>query len=135
MAINYFAVLVAGIVGFLIGAVWYSNILFGRTWMKTLGLTKKDIQKAKKRGLAKHFIAGFIVHLITAYVLAFFIIAIGVNGYLNGALTGFYAWIGFVATTGASSVIWQRKPKKLYLLNTLCFLVTFVVMGAILAAW
>jgi hypothetical protein len=47
---------------------------------------------------------------------------------------GFLAWIGFVATTQISEVIWGEAPFKLFLLETGCKLLILLAMGGILGA-
>ena len=42
MAINYWAVLVAAVAYMILGAIWYSPILFGSAWMRLIGKTKEQ---------------------------------------------------------------------------------------------
>ncbi len=44
--INYWAVLVAAVVSMVIGALWYSPVLFGKLWMKYSGLSDKKLAEA-----------------------------------------------------------------------------------------
>ena len=44
--INWLGVLVATIVGMVLGAVWYSPLLFGNRWMKCLGKTPETLGSA-----------------------------------------------------------------------------------------
>ena len=50
VTVNYVAVVGAAVVSFIIGMLWYSPLLFGNAWMKAGGFSKKDINKAKKKG-------------------------------------------------------------------------------------
>ncbi len=38
LQINYWAVVVAAVVAFVVGAVWYSPLLFGKTYMELRGM-------------------------------------------------------------------------------------------------
>ena len=58
--INFLAVLVATIVSMVLGALWYSPILFGKLWAKLSKFTEEDIEKAKKKGMTKNYILNFI---------------------------------------------------------------------------
>ncbi len=40
--VNYLAVLVAAIVGMVVGFIWYSPKVFGKMWMKLSGVNPKD---------------------------------------------------------------------------------------------
>ena len=42
--VNYLAVLVAGIVYFALGAVWYARPVFGKAWMEGVGKTEEQIK-------------------------------------------------------------------------------------------
>jgi len=45
MAINYLAVLVATVVNFVLGGLWYSPLLFGKKWMALMNVTEEEIKK------------------------------------------------------------------------------------------
>jgi hypothetical protein len=47
MNINYWAVLVCGVLSMVIGFVWYGP-LFGKKWMEIVGATFKDIEERKR---------------------------------------------------------------------------------------
>ena len=133
--VNYLAILVAAIVAYVIGALWYSPALFGKAWMKLSGMTKKDLAKAKKKGMAKSYIGMFIALLVMTYVLAFIIEALGGVTVGAGAMVGFWVWLGFYATSLLGGVFWESKPWGLYFLNAAHYLVILLVAGGILGVW
>ena len=47
--VNYVAVLAAAIASFVIGALWYSPMLFGKMWMKLSNVSGKEVKKAKRK--------------------------------------------------------------------------------------
>ena len=132
--INYLAVLVSAVAGFVIGALWYS-VLFGKVWMRLSGMDKKKIEKERKKGMAKSYAAGFAVLVVMAFVLAHFVDMAEAATVLEGAQAGFWAWLGFVATIMLNKVLWEGKPFKLYLLDAAHYLVVLLAMGSILAVW
>jgi len=67
--INWLAVLAASLVGFVIGAIWYGP-LFGKAWMKIVGLTEKDAANAN---MGKIYAMCFVLQLIMATNLAMFL--------------------------------------------------------------
>src|SRR3989338_6056062 len=111
--INYLAVLVSAVAGFVIGALWYS-VLFGKVWMRLSGMDKKKIEKERKKGMAKSYAAGFAVLVVMAFVLAHFVDMAEATTVLEGAQAGFWAWLGFVATVMLNKVLWEGKPFNLY---------------------
>ena len=131
--VNYLAVLVAAVVAHVVGFLWYGP-LFGKKWMSLMKLTDKDKEKAKQKGMAKTIIGSFLSTLVMAYILALLVGYAGLNP-VTGAATGALAWVGFLATSQLGMVFWENKPWSLYFLSTGHYLVTLVVMGAILGAW
>lgn len=133
-SVNYLAVLVAAAASMVIGFLWYGP-LFGKQYMKLMKVDDKKLKEAKKKGMGKTYVLAFLTSLIMSYVLANFVSYAGVSTISEGAVLGFWVWIGFFATTQLGIVIWEGKPVKLYLLKTLNELVTLAAMGAILAVW
>lgn len=128
--LNYIAVLVTAAVGMVIGALWYSPLLFANQWMKLVGKTKADL-----KGAQTGYLVAAVASLIAAYVLAHFVDYAGATTLEEGSLVGFWAWLGFVATTSGVNYIFSGKPRNLYLIENGHHLLTFLVAGAILAVW
>jgi hypothetical protein len=139
--INGWAVLVSGLLYFLLGWAWYSDLLFGKTWVKLVGfdkLSKKEKEKMMEK--AKYgFIVAFIASLLAAYCLAHSVKSgasfYNISGWSAGFQAGFWTWLGFIATTQLNSVLWEQRPLKLYVINIGYYLVAFVLMGTNLAVW
>lgn len=70
--------------------------------------------------------------LVTAYTLALLARAVGAASIIDGAILGFVAWLGFVATWTLSAVTFERKPWVYWYLNAGQGLVALVVMGAVI---
>ena len=45
--VNIWAVILAGISYLILGALWYSPLLFGKQWMELNGFTEKDLKTNK----------------------------------------------------------------------------------------
>lgn len=129
--VNYWAVIVAAISSMVLGYVWYGP-LFAKAWMKEIGKTEAEIRKNAKPSM---YGFTFVGALVTAYVLAHFVYYAGATTAANGALTGFWAWLGFVATSMLSIKIFENRSWNLYAINTGYYLVMFIIMGIILAVW
>ena len=134
-SINNIAVVAAAVVSMVIGAAWYSPLLFGKLWMKLSWMTEKQLAEAKKKGMAKSYAIAFLAVLVMSYVLAHFVDYLGATTVMAGVEAGFWLWLGFVATVLINGVLWEGKPFKLYLLNIAHYLIALLVMGAILAVW
>ena len=134
VSVNYLAVLAAAIASMVIGFIWYGP-LFGKQYMALMNFDNKKMQEMKKKGMSKTYALAFLTSLIMGYVLAHFVDYVQASTIADAAVLGFWLWIGFFATTQLGVVLWEGKPVKLYIINTLHYLVTLVVMSAILAVW
>lgn len=133
--VNVWEVLVAAVVGYVVGALWYSPVLFGKLWMRLSGVTMGDMEKAKQKGMAKSYVIMFIGILIMSYVLAQVLEVFGAASAWMGIQIAFWLWLGFIATVMVGMVLWENKSWNLYILNVAHYLVVLLVMGAILAVW
>lgn len=131
--INYVAVLVAAISSMVVGALWYSPLLFGKMWMKMLGKTEEEIKK--EGGASTGYIVAGISSLLASYILAHFVDYTGATDILGGVTTAFWAWLGFVVTTHAVITSFENRKWGIYMISVFHHLVSFLVMGAILAVW
>ncbi len=125
--IDLLTVVVAAALNMIIGFLWYSKWLFGPKWMKLRKMKEEHMDKMS-------LLYGFIASLVIAYFLAFFEASLGVTTVTDGMFVGFCMWLGFVATTQISSVIWGRAPFELFALDTGYKLLSFLVMGGVIGA-
>jgi hypothetical protein len=133
--INFWPILVAAVVSFGIGALWYSPVLFGKEWMSLTKMSAADMESAKARGMWKAYVAQFVAILVTFLVLGFLTTATNTMTSGDGAFLAFIVWLGFVATDAVSALLWERKPFKLVLISSIGTLVSLVIGGAIIGAW
>lgn len=130
--INYIGVVVAAVIAMVLGFLWYGP-LFSKPWMKELGLTKEKIEASKKKGMTLNYVLMMVSALVMAYVLAHVIamsvIALGHMGLLTGVQSGFWMWLGFVATVVLGKVLWEGRSWKLYAIDAGYYLVSLILMG------
>jgi hypothetical protein len=126
---NIWAIIVAAIVRFVIGGIWYAPPVFGASWMR---LTNCSPEKFKSR-MRKIFAGDLITNLIMAFILFHLVRWLGVSAALQGASVGFHCWLGFVATVTLAEMLYEQRPFKLFLINNGFQLISLMAMGAILA--
>jgi hypothetical protein len=125
--INYLAVVLAAVVAFAIGFAWYGAL--GARWMKAA-----RIEKGQGRPLPGLLVTSAIALLVMAWVLA------GVIGHLgtgqvtpvNGVISGFFVWLGFIATTIVVGQRYQGFGWNLTLIDAGHWLLVALAMGGII---
>ena len=132
--VNYSAVLVCGIISMVLGALWYGP-LFSKKWIAYMDFTPEQIETGKKKGMTTSYLVNFIGALVMAYVLSHIIDFAQAETVSRGLQTGFWVWLGFVATVSLGSVLWEGRPTGLYILNNAYQLLALLINGAILAVW
>ena len=128
--VNWLAVGVALIVNMVVGALWYGP-LFGKAWMKENGFEMEDLQGGNFSPYAVAILNSFLMAFILANVIAW----TGTTTLLGGALLGFLMWLGFTGFTFAANHAFEMKTVRLWLINSVVYLVGLELMGIILALW
>ena len=130
--IDLWIVVLAGVIGMVIGMLWYSQMFFGKAWQRMSGISD-EAMKRHKNAMGPSMLGGLIAQFVMAYVLAMLVEVFGVlETFSDGVWLGFIVWLGFVATTMLGVVLWEHKPIKLYFINSFYWLVSMAVMGGIL---
>src|SRR3954470_6098485 len=135
MRINYPAVAASAVAYWLLGALWYSPLLFASQFIALKGYSPEQLAAMQTHGHAGEIGLAFLTSLVLAYVLAHFVKFTGAETATSGALTGFWLWLGFVVTTNLETVLFESRPVGLYLINNGYHLVGMLGMGALLAVW
>ena len=109
MAVNILAVLVSAVLAMISGFIWYGPI-FGKKWMKLVGMTERSMDNAKSN-MSRTYIISFASAMVMAYVLVHFIKFSLADSFVTGMSVGFWSWLGFVATTSLAGYLYSEKPK------------------------
>jgi hypothetical protein len=131
LPINWLAVLVAAIIRMAVGFAWYSPPLLLKPWQALTGVTPETM----KAGLGKAMVVDVIASLVMSFALANIIVGANISDWLNGALAGFWVWLGFQATLLVSLWGYENRSLKLIAINLGNNLIALLLMGALLAVW
>ncbi len=128
--VNFFAIAVAAISSFVLGGLWYSPLMFGKTWMAETGITEES---AQQQNMAKIFGLAFIASIIISFNLAMFL---GPERTMNtGLFYGFLTGFGWVTMAFGINDLFEQRSFKLFAINAGYHTVGFTIMGAIIGAW
>jgi hypothetical protein len=122
--INFVAVVAAAIASWIFGAGWYMAL--GRVWMEAVGFTEPP------KPTAAPFVISFVAGLAMAAVLAGLIAHSGAVTVGRGLITGFFAWLGFVATTVTVNHRYQGSGWNLTFIDSGHWLGALLVQGLVI---
>jgi hypothetical protein len=132
--LNYLAVLVTAVAGFMIGWLWYS-VLFGKAWMAEMKITEAQMKESQAKGMAKYFAQGFLFTLISTVGLATLLRAHGTTDWVKGAELGAFVGLLVVGARLLNGGVWEHRSLRLSAINVGHEVAMFAVQGAILVAW
>ena len=111
MELNYGAIIVATVVQFVIGGIWYMP-LFGALWGRIHGfdLLSPEVQKAAQKQMLPLLALQLGLTLLTSFVLA--LLLAGMPAEWNPYGLAAFLWLGFVMPAQVSAVIFGGTEPK-----------------------
>jgi hypothetical protein len=133
--LNYMAVIVAAIVSFIFGGVWYNAL--SKQWMEALGRTPD--QMPRDRGAIGLYVLAFVAQVIMAWMLAGILLHMAQGGLpttlRTGLISGAFLWFGFVLTTMVVNYEFHGRRHLLAIIDGGHWLGVLLIQGAILGWW
>lgn len=134
-SVNYLAVLVSLVAYTLLGMLWYGT-LFAKKWMSLSGMDGKDMNTPEMK---KSQMVGYISSMVSSFVamlsLAVLLKASGIEGAVNGLLTGAGVGFGFIAMTLVGEAAWHDTPWALVVINSGYRICGLALGGLIIGLW
>jgi len=139
MGINMTAVLVAVVVNFVLGFIWYTP-LFGKIWGREMGYDpdEKPEQSVMFKGMAYMVVGNFFFAYVLAHNMAAWQYVPGIDemstiaSVLNAAI---FTWLGFYLPGDLGATVWEKKSWKLFGIDTGYHLVSLLVVAGIIGFW
>ncbi|MFZ1806589.1 MAG: DUF1761 domain-containing protein [Cyclobacteriaceae bacterium] len=136
ITINWMAILVAVVVNFILGFLWYTP-LFGKVWAKEMGFdpSVKPAGGEMAKGMIIMIVGNFFFAYVFAHNMAAWSFVPGmdqmpkIGTIMNSAI---FTWLGFYLPVDIGTVTWEKKSWKLFWINTGYHLVMLLVTAAIL---
>src|SRR3982074_98518 len=125
--VNYIAVVVAAIVVFVLGWLWYSPLLFYKPWMRARGMDPAVAMAGAKMPAGK-LVIELVRCLVLAYIVAHFVAALGITNWLGAVHFGIFLWIGFPVILLVGSILWENTPVKVAAIHAGDWLVKLLVI-------
>ena len=131
--VNFLAVGLATVLAFVLGALWYSPLLFGKRWMAGHGYTPERMKEVQS-GMGLTYALSFLCWLVMATVLAMVAPHFGEG---IGAMVhmGVLLWFGFSATVGLTNNRFSDKPIIVWVIDAGYQLGSIAIMAVVLGLW
>ena len=134
-AINFAGVLVAFLVNFVIGFIWFGPKTFYPVWMKARGIASGQLNTNQNKPVL--LFGGTIVGaLIQVLTLGLFINTLQVNdpnfGVIDGAGVGWWLGVGIAMFSSISHRLFGGESLKVWLIETSNDAINLTVAGAII---
>ncbi|HVZ57253.1 MAG TPA: DUF1761 domain-containing protein [Chitinophagaceae bacterium] len=131
--VNWLAVLVAGLAYFILGALWYSKVLFGSPWARLHQVPVRD--PAARRGMGLMMLSSLVLMLLTSAGMALLVVRMDLHLAVSGLKIGLVTGLCFAAAAVSISLVYQRKPSALFLIDGGYQLIGNILAGLILVLW
>ena len=130
--INWMSVVVASIVGFGLGAIWYNQKVFGAAWLTDLGVPRETLMKTS---MAQSMGINFVMTLLTAIGIAWLIRLTGAKSLVGGVKVGLLCAFAFVVTSYIGDAQFAQTKNRFVAITAGYRAAMITLMGAILGAW
>lgn len=128
--INWFAVIIVGLLYFFIHFFWYYPNVFGNSWLKLVGKTGEPKSK-----IIRETIIMIPNSIVTVLILAILMSLTGMTDIFSAILLSLLVWIGFIAVVGINQSLFNNRGAKLFLIEYVIYLIDLMIAGTILAVW
>jgi hypothetical protein len=132
LGINYLAVVVAAVVAFVVSSVWYTA--FGKARMKLLDQDPRATADMRKVPAWKKA-TELVRELVIAFVVARFVVLIGIVDWKSAVQLGVWLWFGFVFMILVGAVVWDNVPWKLTAIHAGDWLLKLPLIPVIVELW
>jgi hypothetical protein len=129
--INHLAVFVCAVISLVIGGLWYSPLLFFKSWQRETALSDEQLAKANP---IKTYSITLVLAWIISYNLAFFLGDSKTN-WQWGLTAGLLAGVGWAAMTFVIIGLFEQRSFKHMMINCGYITVYFAVIGFVLGIW
>ncbi len=133
--INWVAVFVAALAYFMLGALWYSKVLFAKRWISDL---KIDVNNPDaKKGMGIMFGGSFVLMFVQSLAIAILAERLGIRGagWMSGVKLGALTGCCFCAATIGVNYLYEKKPCSLFLINAGYAIAGNIIAAVIICMW
>ncbi len=132
MRVNWVAVLVAALVDWVLGAVWFTA--FSKAWTAGLRMPEEEVQAYRAHPNFWPYIIAFLCSAILAYVIARLLSSSESYGLFRGISFGLL--VGMAAAVAMTTELaFEVRPRSFIFISAGYPLIGCIIMGVIIGVW
>jgi Protein of unknown function (DUF1761) len=129
-------VLVVSLVGFFLGALWFSPLLFVKAWLAEMKITPEMMRAAQKEPGARTMLPkAFALTVLSTFTLAALLAANHTSGALKGLELGIFVGVGIIVARTGVNAVFERRTLRHFIISSGHDVVLLAIQGAILGVW
>lgn len=126
--INYWAIVVTGIIAFILSLIWYSPFIFGKIWAEHRNAYTQSAPSWT-------MIFAPVRELIASYVIAILITRLIITDWKRAVRLILLLWLAFHAVGMAGAILWDNMSWQLGLVHAGDWLMKMLFMSIVLSLW
>jgi hypothetical protein len=115
-----------------LGAIWYSPLLFGQVWMQGIGKSKEQVAADSS---SANYIGALVTSFVASYGIARLMVWTARDTIADGIVFGLFVGICFVSTSMGVSDSFEGRRRSLSVINIMYHITGLIVVGIIIGAW
>lgn len=133
--LNWPAIAVAALAYFVLGALWYSKVLFANRWIKDLKIDINDPNA--KKGMGVMFGGSLVLMFVQSLAIAVIANRLEIigSGWMSGVKLGALTGSCFCAAAVGVNYLYEKKPLSLWLINAGYAIVGNIIAAVIICSW
>lgn len=128
--LNYLAILVSAVAYWILGALWYSPVLFGKLWSKVV----QPSDEAKK-GMGMSMALSFIGFFLICFVMALFVTHLVPADMTRGIKIALSAGFGFMLLPMWIGQLYSKSSMTVLLIDAAYHFAGFIIAAIIISSW
>ncbi len=125
--VNWIAVIVGALAGFMVGGIWYGPIM-GKKWMGAVGLSEEQIRQGNMLAI---YGGAFAFSLLASWTMAHIFATYDNLSAAVKILTAFGVAIGFIIPAIGTNYLFSQKSKTLFFIDAGYWILFYIAMGAV----
>ena len=133
--LNWLAVFVGAVIYFVLGALWYSPMLFGRPWQRSIGW---DPERTPPEMNPASYIVPFLAYVVMAIAVGMLAKATGTDDLTEGLILGLVVGVGLsLAHTLVDATFDPNKPEPWtwFAINGAYHTIGLIIVAVIVSVW